>query len=135
MHEKLGKVVTVVFGGCSFHHINEVNVLQPIVVNACHRAGATVLGSKGVQFFHEEQEGVKDGASAIALLGESHAAGHSWPRQGYLVCVVYTCGDINPEKITSLIGESVKTTQFKVALLDLDQLLVDPNVPWVSADT
>lgn len=135
MHERLGSVVIAVFDGCPFDTINEAEPLRQIVVEACISAGAQVLHSRAVQFYQFEKPEIKDGASAIAVLAESHAAGHSWPRRNQLVCVVYTCGEIDPLLIARKIGKFVEAKRFKVEYTNLDELVLGNNVPWVDRDT
>lgn len=135
MHEKLGNAVVVVFDGCPFDSINEAETLGEAIISACRSAGADVRDFRAIQFYKAEAPKVKDGASAVAVLAESHAAGHSWPRQNRLVCVVYTCGSVDPLLIARRIGCIIGAVRFKVVQTDVDALILDGSVPWVSGGT
>ncbi len=135
MYEKLGKVVLAVFEGCSNRILTNEEALKIALDSACRKGGATVFDCFSHQFFLPGGSS-RDGATALAALGESHAAAHSWPRRagGTLVVTVHTCGNINPHTIARLIGRHVGARRFKVHEVDFDAL-ASGDTPWLSGDS
>jgi S-adenosylmethionine decarboxylase proenzyme len=69
---------------CSASHLRKLSV------DACHRAGLTVLGEHFYQFdgVDAKQAG---GATGAVVLAESHLAIHTWPERNQATLDVYVC--------------------------------------------
>ena len=120
--KKLGEHIIAEFFGCE--QLNAFNMLEKILVQAAHKAGATVLTIKIHQF---EPEGM----TGVAVLQESHISIHTWPEYGYVAVDVFTCGahvqvekalDVlrqffNPKKVSFIkLDRGFERTQYQVIL-------------------
>ena len=64
---------------------------RDIIRGAVNAMGVTLLDLK-IHLFQPQ------GATAIALLAESHLSIHTWPEQNYIAIDVFTCGEsVDPE--------------------------------------
>lgn len=79
-----------------------------IMVSACEKAGATVLGSN----WHHFGEG--HGVTGVVMLAESHASIHTWYDEGYAAIDVFMCGDSNPLTIVNLLVKSFHATGYEL---------------------
>ena len=77
--------------------------LEKILVEGSTAAGMTVLSSNSVSF-----ESGGEGATAFALLAESHASIHAWPEAGYAAVDVFTCGkEYGAKAVIGFIAEAI----------------------------
>lgn len=75
-------------------------VLVAVVRRAIEEGGATLLR-------HITHRFKPQGFTALFLLSESHVSIHTWPESGEFVVDVYTCGEMDPEKILDRILEDI----------------------------
>lgn len=80
----LGRHIIAEFTGCT--HLNDSEILEPVLREAAVAAGATVL-SVTVHTFEPF------GMTGVAVLQESHISVHTWPEYGYVSIDIYTCGE------------------------------------------
>lgn len=85
MPHALGKHLLVDLYGCPTGLLNDVAALETIMVEAAHRAGATVLNTN----FHRFSP---CGVSGVVVIHESHLTIHTWPEQGFAAIDLFTCG-------------------------------------------
>jgi len=83
----VGKHVYGNLYGCDINTINDESLLKDLVIEAAKVAKMTVWDTKAWKF-----GGSKGGASAIALILESHIAIHTWTEFQYVTVDVFTCG-------------------------------------------
>ena len=82
----LGKHWIIDCYDCDRDVIDDPALVEPIMLEAARRAGATVMGS---HFHTFEPQGV----SGVVIIAESHLAIHSWPEYRYAAVDVFTCGE------------------------------------------
>ena len=62
------------------------------------RAAVEAIGARMMGESHATQfPGEEGGATAFAVLAESHIAVHTWPERRYVAADVFTCGDTLPD--------------------------------------
>jgi S-adenosylmethionine decarboxylase proenzyme len=70
--------------------LDDVAALEEALLAAARAARCTVFGT--VKHAFEPQ-----GASVVALVGESHLSLHTWPEHAYAAADIFTSGDTLPE--------------------------------------
>lgn len=90
--------------------LNDDRRLLDAVIIASKRAGMTVISSASHRFSPQ-------GATAIALLAESHVSIHTWPEHNYAAIDVYTCGK-NPEHVLEELKKLLPLNSVKVMVVD-----------------
>lgn len=81
--------------------LDDADRLRATIIYEAEAGGATVLHSFGYSFDPQ-------GATAFALLAESHVSIHTWPEEGVAELDVFTCGDsIDPFAIGRAIVRSL----------------------------
>jgi len=83
-----GRHVIFELWGCT-RGIDSASQCEAILRTAATAMGATVLGSRFVQF-------APQGVTGALILSESHIAIHTWPEHGYAAVDIFTCGDCDP---------------------------------------
>lgn len=78
--------------GCR-NNFYEHLLLEVLIADACRQAGLNVIDTMGKTLSGPQGTG----ATAIALLSESHASAHTWPEWNYAAVDVFGCGA--PEKV------------------------------------
>jgi len=85
MHS-LGHQIIAEFYHCNSSHLNDVDYIRQIMVEASEQAGATIVTET---FHHFSPHGV----SGAVIIAESHLSIHTWPEYGYAAVDLFTCGD------------------------------------------
>jgi S-adenosylmethionine decarboxylase len=67
-------------------YLQDRDLIENIMIEACRKAGATILKT----VFHHFGEG--QGVTGVIVLAESHASIHTWPEHGFAAIDVFTCG-------------------------------------------
>jgi S-adenosylmethionine decarboxylase len=81
---------------------DEIEPLETIMLNACHVAGATIIGVTSHKF---EPQGV----TVLVLLAESHISIHSWPEFNYAAIDIFTCGkEMQPQAAVDYLVDRLK---------------------------
>ncbi|MCG9876074.1 MAG: adenosylmethionine decarboxylase [Leptospiraceae bacterium] len=83
----LGKHVIAEFYDCDHESINNHELVETIMLEACEISGATVIKPS----FHKFNP---HGVSGCIVISESHFTIHTWPEYGYAAVDVFTCGDL-----------------------------------------
>jgi S-adenosylmethionine/arginine decarboxylase-like enzyme len=80
------------------HVLHSADALRDLCLDACARAGLSVLGEHFYQFeslaeASAEANGGRQagGATGAVILAESHLAVHTWPERGEVSLDVYVC--------------------------------------------
>jgi S-adenosylmethionine decarboxylase len=70
---------------CDIHGpVDDERLVLNALLDACHAAGAMIVGKLTHSFFPE-------GFSAVILLGESHASVHTWPDERIAKVDYFSC--------------------------------------------
>ena len=92
--------------------------LRALCLDACKKAGLTVLGEHFYQFdgFDAAQDG---GATGAVVLAESHLAVHTWPERREVSLDVYVCNvsadnSLKAEKLYQSMIEALKPADIVV---------------------
>ncbi len=91
------------FGVQSLEH-HRADLWEELLERAIVVGNLTMLQIASHQFpgvIHQESQGKPGGATAFALLAESHISVHTWPEKAKIVIDVFTCG--SESGLTSLI--------------------------------
>jgi S-adenosylmethionine decarboxylase len=87
--------------------VDNVELLEKIMLNACHVANATILGVSSHKF---EPQGV----TVMVLLAESHISLHSWPEYNYVAIDVFTCGqNMDPKAAIDYLENRLKPSKIE----------------------
>lgn len=91
MHS-LGTHLLIDLKACSGRHLNDVEAVRGILVEAATLARATVLGAH----FHAFSP---CGVSGMVIIAESHLSIHTWPEHRFAAVDLFTCGDtLEPQR-------------------------------------
>lgn len=82
---ELGRHLVVELWDCQ-ENLNNPEVIRQALVEAVHRAGATLVDVH-VHTFNPH------GVSGVAVIAESHISLHTWPEHNYVALDVFTCGE------------------------------------------
>jgi S-adenosylmethionine decarboxylase len=77
-------IVLALLSGCPADMLNDAIFLEEMLRAAVSKAKLTLLGVSVKKFFPQ-------GVTGVALLGESHAAIHTWPEHGRIFMDIATC--------------------------------------------
>ena len=80
------------FWGVSSEKCMDETLIRESIVDACRKAGATILGYN----FHHFGEGC--GVTGVVMLSESHASIHTWPEANLMTFDVFMCGNAKPHE-------------------------------------
>lgn len=84
-----GRHLLAEYYDCDKAVLNDAGQLEPLLIQAAHAAGATVVQSVFHQFSPQ-------GISGVVVVQESHLSIHTWPEHGYAAVDFYTCGSSDP---------------------------------------
>ena len=97
---------------CNYEKLNDESFLRCTLNKAAKLAKATVLNLISNKF--EPQ-----GATAIALLAESHISIHTWPESNYSAVDIFTCGqNMLPELASQYLIEALKAEEHFLRVID-----------------
>lgn len=111
MPHPLGKHLLIDLYGCPADLLNDVAALETVMVEAAHRAGATVLNTT----FHRFSP---CGVSGVVVIQESHLTIHTWPEQGFAAIDLFTCGEqTRPRRALAYLKRTLQSEHCEVQRL------------------
>ena len=111
MPHPLGKHLLIDLYGCPADLLNDVAALETVMVEAAHRAGATVLNTT----FHRFSP---CGVSGVVVIQESHLTIHTWPEQGFAAIDLFTCGEqTRPRRALTYLKRTLQSEHCEVQRL------------------
>ena len=81
--------------------LSTVEPMQGILCRAAEAGGATILHSHFHQFSPH-------GVTGFLLLAESHISVHTWVEEGFAAFDIFTCGNMNTDKVLEVIREGIR---------------------------
>jgi S-adenosylmethionine decarboxylase len=110
--QALGKHVILELHDCDRKRLSNCEFLRETLLEACRRAGATILGNS----FHVFSP--YDGVSGVIIIAESHLSIHTWPEYCYAAVDIFACGDsLHPEKAVDFMVQELKAGNHSVTEL------------------
>ncbi|MBO8130235.1 MAG: S-adenosylmethionine decarboxylase proenzyme [Candidatus Marinimicrobia bacterium] len=101
--QSLGRQILAEFYDCDSEILNNVELIEKYMVEACNEAEATIVKT----VFHEFSP---HGVSGVVVIAESHVAIHTWPEYNYAAVDVFTCGDtISPWTIYKYLENKLRS--------------------------
>ena len=126
MSHALGRHLLVDLHGCPTNLLNDVAALENLLIEAAHKAGATVINTT---FHHFSPYGV----SGVVVIQESHLAIHTWPEQGFAAIDLFTCGDqTRPDLACTYLKHALQSTHSEIRQLTRGQISQPPPLPTPS---
>ncbi|MDP6037311.1 MAG: polyamine aminopropyltransferase [Candidatus Latescibacteria bacterium] len=123
MSHALGQHLLAELHGCPANLLNDVAALENLLIEAAHKAGATVINTT---FHHFSPFGV----SGVVVIQESHLAIHTWPEQGFAAIDLFTCGDqTRPGLACTHLKHALQSTHGEIRQLKRGQISQAPNLP------
>ncbi|MFA5366967.1 MAG: adenosylmethionine decarboxylase [Dehalococcoidia bacterium] len=108
----LGQHVILELHDCDRKALSNCEFLRETLLEACRRAGATILGNS----FHVFSP--YDGVSGVIIIAESHLSIHTWPEYRYAAVDIFACGDsLHPEKAVEFMVSELKAGNHSVTEL------------------
>lgn len=100
--QALGRQILVEFYDCDPNVLNDVNLIEKYMVEACDVANATIVKTVVHKFSPY-------GVSGVVVIAESHVAIHTWPEYNYAAVDIFTCGEtISPWTIYKYLENKLK---------------------------
>ncbi len=99
-----GKILFVELRGCDFEQLNSEKKIREALSEIAKECKVRVLRTISHRF-------VPYGISAICIIAESHIAIHSWPEDGYVSILIYTCGKTDPKEALPAIKRIFKHSE------------------------
>jgi S-adenosylmethionine decarboxylase len=110
--QALGKHVILELHDCDRKRLSNCEFLRETLLEACRRAGATILGNS----FHVFSP--YDGVSGVIIIAESHLSIHTWPEYCYAAVDIFACGDsLHPERAVEFMVQELKSGNHSVTEL------------------
>lgn len=95
----LGRHWLIELYDCDPRALGRESLVEDVLCEAAHRAGATVVCSTFHQF-------APQGVSGVVVIQESHLTIHTWPEYGYAALDLFTCGgSVRPEQAVAFLLE------------------------------
>jgi S-adenosylmethionine decarboxylase len=111
--EALGKHVILELHDCDRKCLSNCEFLRATLLEACRRAGATILGNS----FHVFSP--YDGVSGVIIIAESHLSIHTWPEYSYAAVDIFACGNsLHPEKAVEFMVQELKAGNHSIIELE-----------------
>jgi S-adenosylmethionine decarboxylase len=105
--KEFGKHYLVELMDCDAELLKRVKDVEPVLMEAVRRSGATVIRSHTHQF---EPYGV----TAVVLIADSHFSLHTWPQDRYASFDVQTCGDMDVQAAVQCMRDGLKAQRVEV---------------------
>jgi len=110
--QALGRHVILELHDCDRKRLSNCEFLRETLLEACRRAGATILGNS----FHVFSP--YDGVSGVIIIAESHLSIHTWPEYCYAAVDIFACGDsLHPERAVEFMVRELKAGNHSVTEL------------------
>ncbi|MGF1537859.1 MAG: adenosylmethionine decarboxylase [Elainellaceae cyanobacterium] len=111
VEQALGLHCILELHGCPAALLNDKDFICQSLREAARKANSTLLGEVSHRF--EPQ-----GATALALLAESHISIHTWPETGYAAVDVFTCGqDTTPRQACQYLIQALQAAQHTLQVI------------------
>ena len=111
--EALGKHVILELHDCDRKCLSNCEFLRATLLEACRRAGATILGNS----FHVFSP--YDGVSGVIIIAESHLSIHTWPEYRYAAVDIFACGNsLHPERAVEFMVHELKAGNHSIIELE-----------------
>ena len=111
--EALGKHVILELHDCDRKCLSNCEFLRATLLEACRRAGATILGNS----FHVFSP--YDGVSGVIIIAESHLSIHTWPEYSYAAVDIFACGNsLHPERAVEFMVHELKAGNHSIIELE-----------------
>ena len=111
--EALGKHVILELHDCDRKCLSNCEFLRATLLEACRRAGATILGNS----FHVFSP--YDGVSGVIIIAESHLSIHTWPEYRYAAVDIFACGNsLHPERAVEFMVKELKAGNHSIIELE-----------------
>lgn len=105
--DTLGRHVILDLWNCNREHLNKIEFIKTLFVEAALKAGADI---KEVCFHKFSPQGV----SGVVIIAESHLTIHSFPEHGYASIDIYTCGEkVDPNISADHIAENLQAKKIE----------------------
>jgi S-adenosylmethionine decarboxylase len=119
--EALGKHVILELHDCDRKCISNCEFLRATLLEACRRAGATILGNS----FHVFSP--YDGVSGVIIIAESHLSIHTWPEYSYAAVDIFACGNsLHPERAVEFMVKELKAGNH--SMIELERGIINSLV-------
>lgn len=110
--QALGRHVILELHDCDRKRLSNCEFLRETLLEACRRAGATILGNS----FHVFSP--YDGVSGVIIIAESHLSIHTWPEYCYAAVDIFACGEsLHPEKAVEFMVQELHAGNHSVTEL------------------
>ncbi len=110
--QALGRHVILELHDCDRKRLSNCEFLRETLLEACRRAGATILGNS----FHVFSP--YDGVSGVIIIAESHLSIHTWPEYCYAAVDIFACGEsLHPERAVEFMVQELKSGNHSVTEL------------------
>jgi S-adenosylmethionine decarboxylase proenzyme len=111
--EALGKHVILELHDCDRKCLSNCEFLRATLLEACRRAGATILGNS----FHVFSP--YDGVSGVIIIAESHLSIHTWPEYSYAAVDIFACGNsLHPDRAVEFMVKELKAGNHSIIELE-----------------
>ena len=111
--QALGKHVILELHDCDRKRLSNCEFLRETLLEACRRAGATILGNS----FHVFSP--YDGVSGVIIIAESHLSIHTWPEYRYAAVDIFACGNsLHPERAVEFMVHELKAGNHSIIELE-----------------
>lgn len=111
---EIGNVWIGDYYGVSSPPLTDARLLDDILIQACEKAGFTILKSQSKSF----ESGGK-GVTLLLFLAESHLAVHTWPEHQYMSVTLDSClPKEESTKAINHINDNVKSNSRKIRTVD-----------------
>ena len=111
--EALGKHVILELHDCDRKCLSNCEFLRATLLEACRRAGATILGNS----FHVFSP--YNGVSGVIIIAESHLSIHTWPEYSYAAVDIFACGNsLHPERAVEFMVHELKAGNHSIIELE-----------------
>lgn len=96
---------------CSPALLDDAEAVREAVEQAVEAAGATLIELTVHPF-------ASQGVTAVALLGESHLALHTWPEAGYFAADLFSCGSGDIARAVEILRDSFEAGEVRVRTIE-----------------
>lgn len=90
------------------HHLNEVEMIRKMMLDAADEVGALVVDQK----FHVFGGG--GGVTGVVLLRESHISIHTWPESCFAAVDIFLCGGLSADPAIDLMRRVLRAGRVEV---------------------
>jgi S-adenosylmethionine decarboxylase len=103
-----GRHILADLHGIAQELLTQPTLIEQILMDAAHAAGATPIFSKFHQF------GGGHGVTGVLLLRESHISIHTWPEFGFAAVDAFMCGACRPDIAIDVVKRAFKPLESRI---------------------